>query len=155
MSLVEAIWCTIVVVGWLDWISKWFEAQFRGRTKVPVAVVVEDAKDFELKTVPGGVVRIRQMTYGERLVRNSMQGKMRVSADRRSEFAGEIEMAIDKIAMWDFTHLVVEHNLEDADGRKLNFKNEADVRKLRSNVGEEIGTYIDKMNNFEDVEEGN
>lgn len=122
---------------------------------MPVAVILEDTQKFDLRTLEGAYVVIRQMTYGEKLVRGSLSGKMKIHADKRSEFAGEIEMATEKIALWDLQNLVVSHNLQDRDGRDLNFRDIQDIRKLRADIGEEIGTYIDRLNSFEDIEEGN
>jgi hypothetical protein len=123
---------------------------------MPVAVVQSETERFDLKSAPpDGFVLIRRMSYGERLTRNGNQTKMKIMSDKKSQYAGEIDMAIEAIAHWDFANLIVEHNLQDADGRVLNFKNPVDVRKLAANVGEEIGSYIDKINSFEDVEEGN
>ncbi len=122
---------------------------------MPVAVVQSDTERFELKSLPEGFVVIRRMTYGERLTRNGNQTKMKIMANKKSEYAGEIDMAIEKIAYWDFSNLVVDHNLEDIGGRKLNMKDPADVRKLDAKIGDEIGSLIDSLNSFEDVDEGN
>lgn len=122
---------------------------------MPVAVVVNDTERFELKSLPEGYVVIRQMTYGERLKRSGLSSKMKVTADKKSEYAGELEMAVEKISLWDFQNLIVDHNLDDANGNRLNFRNIADIQRLNSRVGEEIGKYIDQLNSFEDIEEGN
>lgn len=127
---------------------------FRGRTKMPVAVVQEDTVREELKSLPGAYVVIRRMTYGERLVRTGLSGKMKIMTER-SEYAGELEMATRKLALWDFQNLITEHNLQDKDERVLNFKNIQDIEKLSARVGEEVGSLIDKHNSFEDVIEGN
>jgi hypothetical protein len=122
---------------------------------MPVAVVTEEHHREELKTLPGAYVVVREMTYGEKLQRSSMSGAIRMFKDTKSDYAGELSMETQRIALWDFAHLIVEHNLEDADGRTLNFQREQDVRKLASKVGDEVGSYIDKWNSFEDIEEGN
>lgn len=122
---------------------------------MPVAVIQESNHKFDLKSLPEGYVVIREMTYGERLMRQGLSGKMKLIADQKSEYAGEVEMATKKLALWDFANLIIEHNLDDLDGRRLNFKLEHDVNKLSSRIGEEVGTYIDKVNSFEDIEEGN
>jgi hypothetical protein len=122
---------------------------------MPVAVVTEELHREELKSLPGAYVVIREMTYGERLNRTSLSGAMKVLKDQKSDYAGEISMETQRIAIWDFAHLIVEHNLQDRDERTLNFKNEADIRKLSAQVGDEVGQLIDKWNSFEDVEEGN
>lgn len=122
---------------------------------MPVAVVSDEYTKKELKSLPGGFVVIREMSYGERIMRSGLTGAMKILKDSRSDYAGELSMETQKITLWDFANLVMEHNCEDVDGRTLNFKVESDVRKLGSRVGEEIGTYIDEINNFEDIEEGN
>lgn len=122
---------------------------------MPVAVVTSEHHKEELRSLPGAFVVIREMTYGERLNRAGLAGAMKILKDTKSDYAGEISMETQRITLWDFANLVVEHNLEDVDGRTLNFKVEADVRKLSAPVGDEVGQLIDKWNSFEDVEEGN
>jgi len=124
---------------------------------MPVAVVTEEKVRKDLKTLEGGFVVIRQMTYGERLLRQSKTGKMKVSAGKGKEFEGEMDMGsfVREFAYWDFANLIIEHNLELKPGELLNLKNPTHVDLLRGDVGEEIGTYIDQINSFEDVEEGN
>lgn len=123
--------------------------------EMPVAVVTSEHHREELKTLPGAFVVVREMTYGERLNRSGLAGAMKILKDTKSDYAGEISMETQRLTLWDFANLVVEHNLEDTDGRTLNFKNEQDVRKLNSRIGDEVGQLIDKWNSFEDVEEGN
>lgn len=120
---------------------------------MPVAVITSENHREELKTLPGAYVVIREMTYGERLVRSNLMGAMKVLKDNKSDYAGEIAMQTEKMTLWDFANLIAEHNLEDTDGRTLNFRNEQDVRKLSSRIGDEVGALIDKWNSFED--EGN
>jgi hypothetical protein len=129
---------------------------FRGRTPMPVAVVTEDQHRFELKSLEGAYIVVREMSYGEKIMRSGMTGAMKLLKDnKKSDYVGELSMETQKITLWDFANLIVEHNLQDKDGRDLNFKLEADVRKLSSKIGEEVGTRIDEVNNFEDIDEGN
>lgn len=120
---------------------------------MPKAVAVDELHREELKSLPEGYVVIREMSYGERLSRSNLMGAMKVLKDNKSDFAGEIAMQTEQMAYWDFANLIQEHNLEDADGRLLNFKNAADVKKLNPRVGDEVGALIDKWNSF--VDEGN
>ena len=117
---------------------------------MPVAVAVDELHREELKSLEGAYVVIREMTYGERLQRSNLMGAMKVIKDTKSDFAGELSMETQRMALWDFANLITEHNLEDTDGRRLNFKVEADVKKLSSRIGDEVGTLIDKWNSFED-----
>jgi hypothetical protein len=156
--MIEAVFNTLVLLIGSFYIAVLIEAvpMFRGRTEMPVAVVTEDTFREELKSLPEGYVVIRQMTYGEKIMRSGMTGAMKLlKENKQSDYVGELSMETQKITLWDFANLIVEHNLEDVDGRTLNFKVEQDVRKLTSRIGEEVGTLIDKHNNFEDIEEGN
>lgn len=121
---------------------------------MPVATIVSDTERFELKTLPGGFVIIKRMTYGQSLVRSSMSTKFLVGGSTNSkDFQGELDMQVEAVALWDFANCVVDHNLTDANDRPLNFKNAADVRGLDPRIGQEVGKYIDGINNFEDTDE--
>jgi len=123
---------------------------------MPVAVVTGELFREELKSCPGGFVVIREMTYGEKIHRTGMTGAMKLLKEtKRSDYIGEMTMETSRITLWDFANLVVDHNLEDKEGRALNFRNEADTKMLSSVIGEEVGMLIDKYNNFGDIDEGN
>lgn len=122
---------------------------------MPVAVVTGDAERFELKSLPGGYVTIRVMTWGEKMERRKFNSKMEMQLRRGSNDARTFIDAVNEQAeLYDFSHCIVDHNLQDVDERKLDLKNPTDVRKLHGRVAEEIGTYIDKVNNFEESDEG-
>jgi hypothetical protein len=55
--------------------------------------------------------------------------------------------------LWEFANLILDHNLTDAQDRKLNFKDPNDVKSIRGQVGDEIQLYINEMNSFEEAEE--
>jgi hypothetical protein len=93
-----------------------------------------------------------------------MTGAMKVLKDsKKTDYVGEMSMETQRLTIWDFANLIIDHNLEDyldpknpeAGTRRLDFKNMADVQKLSSKVGDEVGTYIDKLNTFDEDEEGN
>jgi len=154
--MIEAIFKSFVVAYGLWWFVEVVDILFRGRAEMPVAVVKDETERFELKSLGGAYVVVRQMSYGEKMLRSGMTGAMKLLKDnKQSDYVGELSMETQKITLWDFANLIVEHNLQDMDGRELNFRNETDVRKLSSKIGEEVGTYIDKVNNFEDIDEGN
>jgi hypothetical protein len=118
---------------------------------MPVAVITEQSKTFELKTCPpDGFVTVRRMSYGQKLTRTEMTSKLRIATQKGTkEFQGEIDMMQRQVTLWEFANLIADHNLTDASGRKLNFSSPADVQSLMGQVGEEISTYIDELNNFE------
>jgi hypothetical protein len=61
-----------------------------------------------------------------------------------------MKMTQERVVVFEFGNCVVDHNLEDEKGRKLNFKAPQDVFMLDPRVGDEIQQHIDDMNNFED-----
>lgn len=117
---------------------------------MPVGVT-GGSKRFELKTLPEGFVVIKSMTYGQKLTRGDLTSKMKIQASRSSkDVQGEIDLMQRAVALWEYANLIEDHNIEDVDGRKLNFKDQQDVNKLGARIGEEISTYIGKLNNFEE-----
>lgn len=121
-----------------------------------IATVVNATERFDLKSCPpDGYVVIRRMSYGEKLKRQSMMTKFRMEMGRNKSEAMNMDVDLDqeKVSMWEFSNLIVEHNLTDEHERQLNFKNMNDISRLGPVVGEEIQTYIDKLNSFEEDDE--
>jgi hypothetical protein len=65
-----------------------------------------------------------------------------------------MNLVSEQATMFDFERCIVEHNLEDEDGRLLNLSSISDVRKLDPRIGEEIDEHLSSLNNFEE-DEGN
>lgn len=122
---------------------------------MPVAVVVLEPVHKDLKSCPpDGYVKIKRMTFGEKQQRRSFNSKMTMKAQKGSKDVNtEVEMFNTQAELFDFKVAIVDHNLQDVDGRPLNFTNPEDVKKLDGRIAEEIGKYIDEINNFEDEEE--
>jgi hypothetical protein len=121
---------------------------------MPQATVdVESTQKFDLKTLPEGFVVLRRMSYGQILQRR-MFTKLEVGGSGKSgDFRGELAMANRKVTEFEFANCIVDHNLEDAGGRKLNLNLPADFNQLDPKIGQEIEGYITEMNNFEADEE--
>jgi hypothetical protein len=154
--MIEAIFKSLAVLYGLWWFAEVVDLLFRGRTKMPVAVITTEPTRKELKSLPGAYVVIREMTYGEKIYRSGMTGAMKLlKENKQTDYVGEVSMETQRITLWDFANLVMEHNLQDTDGRTLNFKNESDTKKLTAKIGDEVGTYIDEINSFADIDEGN
>jgi hypothetical protein len=130
-----------------------------------IAVATDVPEHVKLKTVPAnpkiegpdgeqGFVDIRRLSYGEKMAKRAFNSKMTVKSKRGSKDAESIiDTFNERSDLFDFANAIVHHNLQDKDGRLLNFRNEQDVKKLAGQVAEEIQTAIDKLNNFEDDEE--
>lgn len=137
--------------------------------KVAVATTMIRSERKELKSAPGGFVIARRMTYGEKLMRGEMSGKMRILSNKVDKDAvGEMNMLQKSVQLWEFSNLIIEHNLEHqihtgdpvcykgecaCPTRTLNFKNTGDVELLDGRVGEEIQMFLDSLNNFEEEDE--
>lgn len=125
---------------------------------MPRAVVTtEDKKRFELKTLPpsegeeGGFVVIRRMPYGEYLTRREMATAMTMKDSGKGDAEATIKAANASVTEMEFAKCIVEHNLEDANSKLLDFRGNVKVAMamLDPRIGDEISTYIDEMNNFE------
>lgn len=125
---------------------------------MPRAVVdAAYTEKHDLRSCPGGFVLLRRMTYGEFLDRRAMVSKMSISGDTRNkkDFSGELALVNRKVTELEFAKCIVDHNLEDEMGNKLNLSQAFSMDKLDPRIGEEISDLIDKMNQFEAViEEG-
>lgn len=122
-----------------------------------VATITQPTETFKLKSCPpDGYVTIRRMTWGEKLKRQSMMTKYRMEMTRNTkdqDMALDVDILQEKVSLWEFQNLIVEHNLTDEKDVLLNFRNIADITRLGPVVGEEIQKCIDEMNAFEEKEE--
>lgn len=118
--------------------------------KVPRATVSLEPKTEELKSCPGGWVKLRRMSYGELLASNDMAFQVNVEAQNGSSDpkmgAG---MASGRVAEYRFKTCIIDHNLENEAGTKLQFSNVQTLHLLDPNIGQEIDGLIDKMHNWE------
>jgi hypothetical protein len=121
---------------------------------MPKAVAnIDDTDRFELKSCPEGFVVLRRMTYGQTVQRRALMKMSVQSGGSRKSFQGELAMASEEIQKFEFSHCIVEHNLEDVDGRVLNLSGDVDFAKLDPRIGQEIESLIGDMNNFDDNED--
>jgi len=119
---------------------------------------------LDLKTVEGGFVTARRLTYGEKLTRRAMVSSMKLGdGENGKDFAAEVRLVNEVATLYDFQHCVVDSNLtkpnlaapdDEEQDLPLNFKDAADVRALDPRTGEEISEWLDSLNNYE-VDSGN
>jgi hypothetical protein len=115
---------------------------------------IEDTQRKELKSAPpDGFVVLRRMNYGEVIQRRTMVKLSVESSGGKKDFRGEMAMASREVARFEFANCIVDHNLEDDNGNKLNLANEVDFSRLHPRIGQEIDKYISEMNNFEEDED--
>jgi hypothetical protein len=121
---------------------------------MPRATISTEAERKELKSAPpDGYVELRRMPYGDWLKRQEMAMKMTVSGGGRGQgrqaMSGEVAMANMAVTQFEFQRCIVDHNLEDADGNKLDFNGNAALQQLDPKIGNEIGQYIMEMHEFD------
>ena len=118
---------------------------------MPNALAIANTEHKDLKSLPGGFVDIKRMTYGQKLER---QGMIRIqfgmSRQRQSDVKGEMEMANKIATQFEFKNCIVDHNLTDENDNKLDLSNPVVIDNLDPRVGEEINTLISEINNFEE-----
>jgi len=120
---------------------------------MPNATVnIGETTTLELKSLPGGEVVLKKMSYGETLQRRAiLKLTLEMSGKGKSaDIKGELAMASEAVNQFEFAHCIVDHNLEDDAGRKLNLNSAQDLARLDPRVGQEIEKKISDMNNFEE-----
>jgi hypothetical protein len=118
---------------------------------MPQATMSTEPERFDLKSCPGGFVVLRRMSYGKYLARQEMALKLKVQAQQKkgSSFEGEMAMANKIVTVFEFKECVVDHNLTDASDAPLNFASEHTLEILDPRVGNEIGSLINNMHDFD------
>lgn len=134
---------------------------------MPIAVSTNsnEGERFELKSAPpDGFVVLKRLSYGQQMFRRSLLSKAKMEtggggnrADRRANanrgFMAELELMNEKVTLFEFANCITDHNLDDANGQRLNFSNPEHVKMLDGRIGEEIDELINDLNNFEADEE--
>jgi hypothetical protein len=116
---------------------------------MPRATVnLNDTRRFDLKSLPGGFIILRKMSYGQILHRQEMAMKMSAQASKGADsMKMEMENAHQAVAVFEMMTCIVEHNLTgDDENVLLDFRIGATTTLLDPQVGQEIGLYIDEMN---------
>lgn len=113
---------------------------------MPKAVVSQDTERLDLKTLPGGFVELRRLSYGEILRRRDMAQSIRDSSAENGQAGVEGVFHVSVVTHYEFTKAIIDHNLEDDDGRKLNFADMKDLSKLDPRIAGEIEDKIAAMN---------
>lgn len=101
----------------------------------------------ELKTLPGGYVILQQLSYWDMLKRQDNTTRMSMEAAQKNENRKvDIEFTSQWTTEFDFKNCIVDHNLEDAEGKKLDLTNTMTLNILDPRVGQEIADLISALN---------
>lgn len=104
----------------------------------------------ELKTLPGGYVILQQLSYWDMLKRQDNTTRMSMEAAQKNENRKvDIEFTSQWTTEFDFRNCIVDHNLEDAEGKKLDLTNTMTLSVLDPRVGQEIADLIAALNEAE------
>lgn len=132
---------------------------------MPKATVSQETERHDLQTCPGGYVELRQLSYYEMMHRRDIAAKLyteqkvqrrgqpRDRQGRKSEpetMRAQLEVLNVAIMEYEFAKSIVNHNLEDDDGHLLDFTNPLAFHRLDPKIGQEIGRYIDDLNQEEE-----
>lgn len=127
---------------------------------MPRATVSTDTVRRDLQSCPEGFVVLRPLSYGQKLSRGDQAMQMVVKNETGPRRRGqkqsaetEIKMLQKAATLLDFRNCVVDHNLTDEFDQKLDLGNATVFESLDPRIGEEIGTLIDELNNFEPASE--
>src|SRR6266576_984875 len=116
---------------------------------MPKATVDTAGVRHDLKSCEGGFVLLRQLPFGMMLKRRDL------AARYMQEFTGTniadvntitINILNEKSRQFDFANMILDHNLEDANGNKLDFGNPMTLDVLDPRIAAEIETQMDKLN---------
>lgn len=123
----------------------------KGGIVMPNAQKLETTDRKELTSLEEGFVVLKRMSYGESVQRRAM---MKLSfatggSGNNKDFQGEMAMASVEIQIYEFQKCIVDHNLEDAGGNKMNFQDKRTLDILDPKIGGEIEALISKMNDFD------
>jgi hypothetical protein len=127
---------------------------------MPKAVATQEEHLLELKSVEGGFIKARRLSYGEKLQRRAMTSGLKLDIGSRkkgTDTTGEMQLITEESTLFDFKHCILDHNLfkDEEETQKLDLTNKMDLRMLDPRVGEEIDAFLSELNNFEEDEEGN
>lgn len=121
----------------------------------------QETERFDLESAPpDGYVVLRKFSYGEKVKIRSLTARVHIAqaevAKKQKEarqkgediedLDAEMSFDMEAVLAYKFKKAIVQHNLEDAKGRKLDFKSRSDFHLLDEAVGEEIEDSIEEYN---------
>jgi hypothetical protein len=119
---------------------------------MPKATVSTQSQEFDLKSVPGGKITLKRMTYGEWLHRRDLSMAMSFGSDSSgSEIAADMKLQNQAVSLFELQKCVVSSNLteDDEETIPLDFSSPSIMDKIDPIVGTEIDTLIASMHDFE------
>lgn len=117
---------------------------------MPRATTSMDTERHDLKSAPpDGFVEIRPMDYGTFLQRRDMAMKMGVTGAGGGAQKIDLDILQETVTRFEFKSCIVDHNLEDENGKKLDLTSAQDFKRLDPKIGQEISDLIDEVTQWE------
>jgi len=91
-------------------------------------------------------VDLRKMSYGEHLESRELAARMSASRQQKGDAEVTMTMGVKASFSYNFARSIVDHNLTDEEGTKLNLSTMQDLQKLDPAVALEIERVIDELN---------
>lgn len=128
---------------------------------MPKATVSTESHHVELVRLPGGYVDVRQLSHGQRLHRQDIAAKLSFAqrtankirngmgaSELNEDDSGRTEVELMQLhaRQYEYTRMIVSHNLEEDDGTLFNFNDITAFDRLAPQIGEEIDEILDDMN---------
>jgi hypothetical protein len=120
---------------------------------MPDATVSQELHHYDLKTIEGGYIKLRQLPYYDMLTRRDKGSIASMESQQQKGKRGEpttTKMILESLQTWERAYMmkncIVEHNLTDRNGVPLDFGKEMTLRMLNPKVGMEIEKLIDDLN---------
>ena len=127
---------------------------------MPQATVSQDKTRRELRSCPpDGFVELRTLSFHEMNTRSDIASRMyseqkpNVKKPKEEVVRGYLEIMNVAVTEFEFRNCITDHNLEDENGNPIDFTRPMQAWRLDPKIGQEIGKYIDELNNFDDEEE--
>lgn len=124
---------------------------------MPRATVNTEAIRYDLKTCPDGFVMLRALPYGKMLERREKASRMTMDQEVRRGRGSSQRIDFSMMQRWtrqfEFENCIVDHNLENDTGQKLNFSMAGTLEIMDPKIGAEIEKLIDELNQDEEVED--
>ena len=127
---------------------------------MPQATVTQETVNRNLKSCPpDGFVELRTLSFHEMNTRSDIASRMyseqkpNVKKPKEEVVRGYLEIMNVAVTEFEFRNCITDHNLEDENGNPIDFTRPMQAWRLDPKIGQEIGKYIDELNNFDDEEE--
>lgn len=130
---------------------------------MPRAVIDVTPQRYELRSCPGGWVDLRRMSYDKWLHRTDMALQMQIEMEERRGRNGkagsrkaDMKMQNQAVTTYELANCIIDHNLDDENDQKLDFRSPRALQILDPRVGNEIADLIKTLHEpLSEEEEGN